>query len=61
MKMAANECTVILFMISLCWGSQLAIPTSETNEFLDDSQKGGSIVAEEQPQCPTWYILSTME
>ena len=49
MKMA---CEVILFMMSLCWGSALH-PAMET-EILDDTQRGRSSVVQVQ-SCPTWY------
>ena len=55
--MAAIECIVILFMISLCWGSELH-PATETNEIIDDSQRSRSIAVEEQ-SCPTWYRETT--
>ena len=51
--MAVYECVVILFMISLCWSSELH-PATETNEIIDDSQRSRSIAVEEQ-SCPTWY------
>ena len=51
--MAVYECTVILFMISLCWSSELH-PATETAETADGSQRGRSMTVEEQ-SCPTWY------
>ena len=54
MKMTAFECGVILFMISLCWGSALHSATAQTTKILDNGQREGSSVVEEQP-CPTWY------
>ena len=51
--MAMYECTVILFMISLCWSSELH-PATETTETADGSQRGRSMTVEEQ-SCPTWY------
>ena len=48
MKMAANDFIVILFMISLCWGSELQLATA------DGSQRGRLSVSQEQ-SCPTWY------
>ena len=53
MKMAAYKCGVVLFMISLCWGSELN-PATESNEILDDSHRGGSIAAVKEQSCPTW-------
>ena len=54
MKMAAYKGGVVLFMISLCWGSKLN-PATESNEILDDSQRGGSIAAVKEQSYPTWY------
>ena len=50
MKMAAYKCGLVLFMISLCWSSELH-PASENSETLDDStnQRGGAIVVQEKP------------
>ena len=50
--MAANDCIVILFMISLCCGSELH-PATET--IYNDSQRSRSLAVEEQQPCPTWY------
>ena len=52
--MAPCVCRVILFMISLCWGSALHSATAQTTTILDNGQREGSSVVEEQP-CPTWY------
>ena len=56
MKMVAYKCGVVLFMISLCWSSELH-PASEIPETLDDSinQRGGPIAVQEKSSCPTWY------
>ena len=56
MKMGAYKCGLVLFMISLCWSSELH-PASENPETLDDStnQRGGAIAVQEKPFCPTWY------
>ena len=51
--MATYECIVIVFMISLCWGSELP-PATETAETTDGSQRGRLSVSKEQ-SCPTWY------
>ena len=48
MKMATYQCGVILFMLSLCWGSALHL----TTEMLDDSQRSSVV---EELSCPTWY------
>ena len=54
--MASYECGVILFILSLCWGS--ALHSRMDNELQNDNQKGrlrgGSHVVKEQ-SCPTWY------
>ena len=52
--MAPCVCRVILFMISLCWGSALHSATAQTTTILDKGQREGSSVVEEQ-SCPTWY------
>ena len=52
--MAAYKCGVVLFVISLCLGSELN-PATESNEILDDSHRGGSITAVKEQSCPTWY------
>ena len=44
---------VIVFMISLCWSSELHRAT-KTTEMLDGSQRGRLSVVQEQ-SCPTWY------
>ena len=44
---------MIVFMISLCWGSELH-PATETAETADSSQKRRLSVVQEQ-SCPTWY------
>ena len=49
MEMATFECEVVLFMMSLCWGSALH-PAMET-EILDDTQRGRSSAAQVQ-SCP---------
>ena len=56
MKMTAYKCVLVLFMISLCWSSELH-PASENPETLDDTtnQRGGAIAVQEKPSCPTWY------
>ena len=48
--MATYESVIILFMVGLCWGRALYPET----EALDNSQREGSSVVEEQ-SCPTWY------
>ena len=54
--MAAYKCGLVLFMISLCWSSELH-PASENPETLHDSsnQRGGAIAVQEKSSCPTWY------
>ena len=47
-EMALYECGVILFMISLCWGSAL----QPANEVLNDSLRSSGV---EEQSCPTWY------
>ena len=47
-EMAPYECGVILFMISLCWGSAL----QPANEVLNDSLRSSGV---EEQSCPTWY------
>ena len=47
-EMATYECGVILFMISLCWGSELHPATG----ILDDSQRSSTV---QELSCPTWY------
>ena len=47
------ECIVIVFMMSLCWGSEL-YPATKAAEMLDGSQRGRLSVVQEQ-SCPTWY------
>ena len=44
---------MIVFMISLCCGSELP-PATETAESLDGSQRGILSISQEQ-SCPTWY------
>ena len=44
---------VIVFMISLCRGSELP-PATKDAETADGSQRGRLSVVEEQ-SCPTWY------
>ena len=51
--MAVYESIVIVFMISLCWGSELH-PAMKDAETADGSQRGRLSVVEEQ-SCPTWY------
>ena len=51
--MAMYGCIVILFMISLCWGSELH-PATETTETADGSQRERLSVSQKQ-SCPTWY------
>ena len=51
--MATYECIVIVFMISLCWGSELHKATKDA-ETADGSQRGRSSISQEQ-SCPTWY------
>ena len=48
--MAVYECIVIVFMISVCWGSELH-PATKDAETADDSQLS---ISQEQ-SCPTWY------
>ena len=48
--MAVYECIVIVFMISLCWGSELH-PANKVAETLDGSRLS---ISQEQ-SCPTWY------
>ena len=54
--MAAYKFGIVLFMISLCWSSELHSP-SENPETLGYStnQRGGAIAVQEKPSCPTWY------
>ena len=52
-KMAAYECRVILFIISLCWGSALHQERETGN--LHDIQREG-VNAVEKQSCPTWYV-----
>ena len=54
--MTAYMCRLVLFMISLCWSSELH-PASENPETLDDStnQRGEAIAVQEKPSCATWY------
>ena len=54
--MAAYKCGLVLFMISLCWSSELH-PPSENSETLDDNtnQGGRPIAVQEEQSCPTWY------
>ena len=51
--MAMYECTVIVFMISLCCGSELH-PATETTETAEGSQRGRLSISQEQ-SCPTMY------
>ena len=51
--MATYECRVILFIISLCWGSALHQERGTGN--LHDSQREG-VNAVEKQSCPTWYV-----
>ena len=53
--MATYVCRVILFMISLCWGSALHSVTAQTTKILDKGRREGLSVVEEQ-SCPTWYL-----
>ena len=59
MTMAAYMCQLVLFMISLCWSSELH-PASENPDTLDDStnQRGEAIAVQEKPSCPTWYRVA---
>ena len=57
MKMTTFECGVILFMISLFWGSALHSATGQTTKILDNGQREGSSAVEEQP-CPTWHLAT---
>ena len=52
-EMAVYECIVIVFMISLCCGSELHLATKDAKT-LDGSQRGSLSVVQEQ-SCPTWY------
>ena len=47
-EMATYECGVILFMISLYWGSKL----HPANGILDDSQRSSAVW---ELSCPSWY------
>ena len=49
--MATYECIVIVFMISLCWSSELP-PATKDAETADGSQRGRLSI---EQSCPTWY------
>ena len=51
--MATYECIVIVFMISLCCGSELHKATKDA-ETADGSQRERLSVSQQQ-SCPTWY------